>query len=115
MTGRNKAIELFQRGLTIQEVAERTGLSESTLRKYRSEALRDIVAPREGRVSRNQRRTIVIDRNRTPNAYDEFTRYEYDRDKDGNIISGYPDGNDHAISAVRYAFESLFNRRGNSA
>lgn len=62
-----------------------------------------------------QRRTIVIDRNRTPNAYDEFTRYEYDRDKDGNIISGYPDGNDHAISAVRYAFESLFNRRGNSA
>ena len=42
MTGRNKAIELFQRGLTIQEVAERTGLSESTLRKYRSEALRDI-------------------------------------------------------------------------
>lgn len=42
MTGRNKAIELFQRGLTIQEVKERTGLSESTLRKYRSEALRDI-------------------------------------------------------------------------
>lgn len=42
MTGRNKAIELFQRGLTIQEVAERTGLSEFTLRKYRSEALRDI-------------------------------------------------------------------------
>lgn len=62
-----------------------------------------------------QRRTIVIDRNRTPNAYDEFTRYEYDRDKDGNIISGYPDGNDHAISAVRYAFEPLFNRRGNLA
>ena len=62
-----------------------------------------------------QRRTIVIDRNRTPNAYTEFTQYEYDRDKDGNIISGYPDGNDHAISAVRYAFEPLFNRRGNSA
>ena len=62
-----------------------------------------------------QRRTIVIDRNRTPNAYTEFTQYEYDRDKDGNIISGYPDGNDHAISAVRYAFEPLFNRRGHSA
>lgn len=62
-----------------------------------------------------QRRTIVIDKNRTPNVYKEFTEYEYDRDKDGNIISGYPDGNDHAISAVRYAFEPLFNRRGNSA
>lgn len=62
-----------------------------------------------------QRRTIVIDRNRTPNVYKEFTEYEYDRDKNGNIISGYPDGNDHAISAVRYAFEPLFNRRGHSA
>ena len=62
-----------------------------------------------------QRRTIVIDRNRTPNAYDEFTRYEYDRDKDGNIISGYPDKNDHILSACRYGFEPLFNRRGNSA
>lgn len=62
-----------------------------------------------------QRRTIVIDRNRTPNAYDEFTRYEYDRDKDGNIISGYPDRDNHLLDACRYAFESLFNRRGNSA
>lgn len=63
-----------------------------------------------------QRRTIVIDKWRTPNAYNEITRYEYDRDKDGNIISGYPEGqDDHIIAALRYAFESLFNRRGNSA
>lgn len=62
-----------------------------------------------------QRRTIVIDPNRTPNAYKEITEYEYERDKDGNFISGYPDGNDHAISALRYAYEPLFNRRGNSA
>lgn len=63
-----------------------------------------------------QRRTIVIDQNRTPNAYEEFTQYEYDRDKDGNVISGYPEGqDDHTIAALRYAFESLFNRRGNSA
>ena len=33
----------------------------------------------------------------------------------GNVISGYPDGNDHAISALRYAYEPLFNRRGYSA
>ena len=36
-------------------------------------------------------------------------------DKEGNVISGYPDGNDHAISALRYAYEPLFNRRGYSA
>lgn len=62
-----------------------------------------------------QTKTIIIDPKRTPNAYKEITTYEYDRDKEGNVISGYPDGNDHAISALRYAYEPLFNRRGNSA
>lgn len=62
-----------------------------------------------------QTKTIVIDPKRTPNAYKEITEYEYERDKEGNVISGYPDGNDHAISALRYAYEPLFNRRGNSA
>ena len=62
-----------------------------------------------------QTKTLVIDPKRTPNAYKEITEYEYDRDKEGNVISGYPDGNDHAISALRYAYEPLFNRRGHSA
>lgn len=59
-----------------------------------------------------QTKTIVMDPNRTPNARKEIKAYEYPRDKDGNIISGYVDGNDHAISALRYAYEPLFNKRG---
>ena len=62
-----------------------------------------------------QTRTIVIDPKRTPNAYKEFSEYEYERDKDGNVISGYPDENNHLIDACRYATESLWRRRGNSA
>lgn len=62
-----------------------------------------------------QSRTLVIDPKRTPNAYSEIVSYEYERDKEGNVVSGYPDGDDHAISALRYAYEPLFNRRGNSA
>lgn len=62
-----------------------------------------------------QSRTLVIDPERTPNAYNEIVSYEYERDKDGNVVSGYPDGNDHAISALRYAYEPIFNRRGNTA
>ncbi len=50
-----------------------------------------------------QRRTIVIDPARTPCAYKEITEYEYDRDKDGNLLSGYPDKNNHCIDALRYA------------
>ena len=59
-----------------------------------------------------QRRTIVIDRKRTPHAYDEFVGYEYERNRDGDIISGYPDANNHLIDAVRYALEPVSRRMG---
>lgn len=59
-----------------------------------------------------QRRTIVIDRKRTPHAYDEFVGYEYERNKDGDIISGYPDANNHLIDAARYALEPVSRRMG---
>lgn len=59
-----------------------------------------------------QRRKIVIDRKRTPNAYNEFVNYEYDRNKDGDIISGYPDANNHLIDATRYAVERISRRMG---
>lgn len=62
-----------------------------------------------------QSRTLVIDPKRTPGAHKEIIAYEYERDKDGNVISGYPDGDDHAISALRYAYEPVFNRRGERA
>ena len=55
---------------------------------------------------------IVIDNVRCPVAAEEFLEYEYDRDKDGNVISGYPDGNDHCIDAVRYATNRIWKRRG---
>lgn len=59
-----------------------------------------------------QRRTIVIDRKRTPHAYEEFVGYEYERNKDGDIISGYPDANNHLIDATRYALELVSRRMG---
>lgn len=62
-----------------------------------------------------QRRKIVIDRRRTPNAYNEFVNYEYERNKDGDIISGYPDANNHLIDATRYALERVFRRMGVTA
>ncbi len=57
-------------------------------------------------------RKIVIDNSRCPVAAQEFMDYEYERDKDGNVISGYPDGNDHVIDAVRYATERIWKKRG---
>lgn len=60
-------------------------------------------------------RKIVIDPKRTPYVYKEFKKYEYARDKEGNIISGYPDKDNHTIDATRYALEAFCNKRGNSA
>lgn len=57
-------------------------------------------------------REIVIDNVRCPVAAEEFLNYEYERDKDDNVISGYPDGNDHCIDAVRYATNRIWKRRG---
>ena len=55
---------------------------------------------------------IVIDRRRCPHTYQEFVAYEYERNKDGEIISGYPDVNNHNIDAIRYATEHIWRRRG---
>lgn len=55
---------------------------------------------------------IRIDPKRTPNIYKEFTEYEYERDKDGNVVSGYVDKDNHTIDATRYALEKFYNKRG---
>lgn len=56
---------------------------------------------------------IYIDKRRCPFTFKEFVQYEYEKDKDGNFISAYPDVNNHSIDAVRYAMETYANRRGN--
>ena len=55
---------------------------------------------------------IVIDPDRCPDTAAEFLNYEYDRDKAGEVVSGYPDRNNHHIDAVRYAMEPVWKRRG---
>lgn len=55
---------------------------------------------------------IYIDPNRCPNTLKEFVEYEYERDKDDEVVSGYPDANNHNIDAVRYALERVWKRKG---
>lgn len=51
----------------------------------------------------SDRAKIYIDKKRCPNAYREFTSYEFEQDKDGSYISAYPDKNNHTIDATMYA------------
>lgn len=55
---------------------------------------------------------IIIDNIRCPYTAEEFLNYEYLRDKDGAVISGYPDKDNHSIDMVRYAMEEVWRRKG---
>lgn len=57
---------------------------------------------------------IVIDPRRCPETKREFVGYQYMRTKDGEIMSGYPDCDNHHIDAVRYATEKIWRRTGNA-
>lgn len=80
----------------------------SDIRVYRDEGIRAYPA-RKGNMRRQSYtwlaglREIWIDPERCPNAFEEFSLCEYAKDRDGNWIDDFPDGNDHAIDAVRYA------------
>lgn len=62
-----------------------------------------------------QNRRIVIDPKRTPQAYKEFTEYQYTQTKDGEFLADVPDANNHTIDATAYALDRIINRRGVSA
>ncbi len=50
---------------------------------------------------------IYIDKRRCPNTYREFISYEYERNRQGQFISAYPDKDNHAIDAARYGMERM--------
>lgn len=54
---------------------------------------------------------IVIDNVRCPNTAKEFYNYELEPDGNDGFKDGYPDKNNHAIDAVRYALEDEINRK----
>ena len=58
-------------------------------------------------------KAIVIDKKRCPYTFVEFSQYEYERNREGEILTGYPDRNNHHIDAVRYATEKIWRKPGN--
>ena len=56
--------------------------------------------------------SIVIDPADCPDTAKEFLGYEYERTKDGQFVSGYPDRDNHHIDAVRYATEPVWKIPG---
>ena len=55
---------------------------------------------------------IIIDPDRCPFAAKEFIEYEYEQDREGRPVDAFPDRDNHAIDAVRYAMNRVWLRAG---
>lgn len=53
---------------------------------------------------------IIIDPVRCPNTAREFSGYEIEFDREGNLKGSYPDKNNHSIDSVRYSLETYIRR-----
>ncbi len=67
------------------------------------------------RVKWLQKRTIIIDPERTPNAHRELTSYEYMQTKDGEFLTDLPDRDNHLIDALSYSLDRVIYDKRNSA
>lgn len=117
-SNQNTANKLLELGITKQDLVTCDSAENKSVGDYRAFGI-SARAAEKGPNSREYSYKwlqslckIVIDNVRCPVAAEEFLNYEYQRDKEGNVISGYPDGNDHVIDAVRYATETIWKRRG---
>ena len=117
-TNRQTADKLISLGITSNDIITCDSAENKSVGDYKAYGLLARTA-QKGPGSRDYSykwlqslKSIVIDNNRCPVACEEFLNYEYERDKEGNVISGYPDGNDHMIDAVRYATERLWRQKG---
>ena len=89
-----KSIEEYRRlGLRAQKCTKYAGSVESGLKALAGEW------------------SIVIDPNKCPLAAKEFNGYEFMRLKSGEVVSQYPDENNHTIDATRYALERILAGR----
>lgn len=115
---RETADLLLEHGITDQDRITADSAEPKSVSDYRSYGLECRPAIKgPGSVEYSMKwmqslKEIVIDRQRCPHTFREFTCYEYERNREGEIISGYPDANNHHIDAVRYAMESVWRRRG---
>lgn len=117
-SNRQTADKLIELGITGNDLITCDSAEEKSVGDYKSYGL--LARPADkGPGSREYSfkwlqslREIVIDNVRCPVAAQEFLDYEYERDKDDNVISGYPDGNDHCIDAVRYATNRIWKKKG---
>lgn len=118
MYNEQTAEKLKAKGLTSNDLITADSAEPKSVADYNKFGLRCVGAKKgagsvEASITWLQSRAkIVIDPVRCKKTAQEFSCYEYERTKDGEIISGYPDKNNHNIDAVRYAIERVWRIPG---
>lgn len=84
-------------------------------REYTTRKVKEVKGP--GSVNQSMKwlqglAAIVIDPHRCPDTAKEFSEYEYEIGRDGTVLPGYVDADNHHIDAVRYAVNRIWMRRG---
>ena len=111
---------LLEHGLTREDRITADSAEPKSVADYNKYGLKCFGAVKgAGSVDRSMRwlqglNEIVIDPVRCPETKREFISYEYMHTKDGEIMSGYPDADNHHIDAVRYATEHIWQKTGNA-
>ena len=117
-SNRQTADMLFKRGITSADLLIADSAEPKSIGDYRSYGLScRAVEKGPDTVEYSMKwlqslSEIIIDEKRCPETAKEFQQYEYERTKDGEIISGYPDKNNHHIDAVRYALSPVWRKKG---
>ena len=111
---------LKSKGVTHNDLITADSAEPKSVADYNKFGLRCVGATKgpgsveAGIVWLQSRAKIIIDPRRCKHTAQEFSLYEYERTRDGDIISGYPDRNNHHIDAVRYALERVWRKPGES-
>lgn len=112
------AQELFRYGLTGEDLITADSAEPKSVADYKSYGLYcrgAIKGPGSVDYSMKWLQSlvaIVIDPKRCPDTAKEFTMYEYERNREGEVISGYPDKDNHHLDAVRYSTNPIWRRKG---
>jgi PBSX family phage terminase large subunit len=115
---RETADMLLEYGLTREDKITADAAEPKSIADYNKYGLKCLAAKKgAGSVDYSMKwlqslNAIVIDPDKCPKTYKEFINYEYERTKDGEIVSGYPDKDNHHIDAVRYAMEVVWKKPG---
>lgn len=109
---------VMQHGVTGQDLITADSAEPKSIGDYRDygslcrPAIKGPDSVRYGMKWLQSLKKIVIDPVRCPYTAQEFTEYEYERTDDDEIISSYPDANNHSIDCTRYAMERIYKRKG---